>query len=116
MEDKELVDKNFDLEQAILRCWHICDDIEDMIAVIRQNDTLQEDIIQMLEGFRTVYHMRFERTFGIYEDVCHGLHQTRREREALAQQVQEFEEAMDSVAEKPQAKMAKSKKAKAVDK
>jgi hypothetical protein len=116
MENKELVDKNFDLEQAILRCWHVCDDIEDMIAVIRQNDTLQEDIIQMLEGFRTVYHMRFERTFGIYEDVCHGLHQIRREREQLVQQVQEFEQAVESVAKKPQAKMAKSKKAKAVDK
>lgn len=113
MHDKELVDKNFDLEQGILRCWHVCDDIEDMIAVIRKNYTSQEDIITMLEGFRTVYHMRFERTFGIYEDVCRGLHELRHSR-AESPAVQDFDFAPRSGSEKP-GKMGKSKGQKAVD-
>jgi BMFP domain-containing protein YqiC len=115
MEDKELVNKNFDLEQGILRCWNVCEDIEDMVQVIQKNRTSIENIVKMLEGFCTVYQVRFERTFDIYEDVCRGLHQTRREREELAQRVQEFEEVTSTVAKKPQGKMAKSKRQKAVD-
>lgn len=113
MEDQEIVNKNFDLEQGILRCWHVCDDIEDMIAVIRKNYTSQEDIVTMLEGFRTVYHMRFERTFGIYEDVCRGLYELRHSRaESLA--VQDFDFAPRSGSKKS-GKMGKSKEQKAVD-
>jgi len=114
MHDNELVNKNFDLEQGILRCWNVCEDIEDMIAVIQKNYTSQADIITMLEGFRTVYHMRFERTFDIYEDVCRGLHGLRRDR-AESQAVQDFEEVVEGVAKKPHAKMAKSKGQKEVD-
>lgn len=115
MSDQDLISKNFDLEQGILRCWNVCEDLEDVIAVIQKNYTSQEDIITMLEGLRIVYHMRFERTFDLYEDVCHGLHAVRRERDDLARQAEDFDEVVAGVAKKPHGKMAKSKGQKEVD-
>ena len=78
-----VVDKNFQLEQGILRCWGVVEDLDDLANSIRGNYTKTEDVIKMLESFQTIYQMRFEQVFGIYEAVCKGLHELRRERDAL---------------------------------
>lgn len=112
-----IVDKNFQLEQGILRCWGVVEDLEDLANSIRGNYTKTEDVIKMLECFQAIYQMRFEQVFGVYEEVCKGLHELRKERDALDLELRttRFDEANEHVAKKPHAKMAKSKKAKAVD-
>ena len=112
-----VVDKNFQLEQGILRCWGVVEDLDDLANSIRGNYTKTEDVIKMLESFQTIYQMRFEQVFGIYEAVCKGLHELRRERDALDLELRttRFDVAQADVAKKPQSKKGKSKKAKAVD-
>ena len=113
----KMIEKNFELEQGILRCWDVVEDLKDVSNSIRGNYTKTEDVIKMLESFQTIYQMRFEQVFGIYEEVCKGLHELRKERDALDLELRttRFDEANEHVAKKPHAKMAKSKKAKAVD-
>jgi len=115
MNDKDLIDKNFDLEQEIMRCWNVCDDITDLVEMINRNGSSREEIVKILESFCTVYRMRFERTFSIYEDVCRGLHAIRKERDELAHRIAVSNDGPETVAKKPQGKMAKSGHKKEVD-
>lgn len=112
-----VIEKNFDLEQGILRCWNIVEDLDDVIEMIRTDYTNQAVVISALEAVKNMAQLRFDRTWVTYEQVCRGLHELKSQRDALQQTAlaTRFDEAVESVAKKPQAKMAKSKKAKAVD-
>ena len=112
-----VVEKNFQLEQGILRCWGVVEDLEDLANSIRRNYTNPEDVLKLLDSFQAIYQMRFDQVFSVYEDVCKELHQLRQERDSLSLELRlsQFDEGIEHVAKKPHAKMAKSKKAKAVD-
>jgi flagellar biosynthesis GTPase FlhF len=113
-----VIEKNFDLEQGILRCWNMVEDLDDVIEMVRTDYTNQAVVISALEAVKNMAQLRFDRTWATYEEVCHGLHELKRQRDALQQTAldTQFDEVVETVAEKPQAKMAKSKQAKAVDK
>lgn len=56
----------FDLEQGIMQCWNVCDDIQLMLD---QWDKLDEDEKQnYLIGLKQMYQMKFERTFEQFEN------------------------------------------------
>ena len=110
-----VIEKNFDLEQGILRCWNMVEDLDDVINMVKTDYTNQAVVVSALEAVKNIAQLRFDRTWATYEEVCRGLHAMRQERDELAQQTRDFDEVTESVAKKPHAKMAKSKKAKAVD-
>ena len=110
-----VIEKNFDLEQGILRCWNLVEDLEDVIHMVKTDYTNQAVVVSALEAVKNMAQLRFDRTWATYEEVCRGLHALRQERDGLARQTRDFDEVMESVAKKPQAKMAKSKGQKAVD-
>jgi hypothetical protein len=114
--DRNVIDTNFDLEQKILQCWHVCDDIDDVIKLLNKQHLSKEEIVKLLESIKTIYQMRFEHTFDLYETVCSGLHQARQQRDTLAQRVRDFELSASDVAKKQQSKTDKSKQQKKVDK
>ena len=107
----------FDLEQGILRCWNSVEDLDDVIEMIKTDYTNQAVVISALETVKNMANLRFDRTWATYEQVCRGLHAMKKQRDALEQTMlaDQFDEDMEYVAKKPHAKMAKSKKAKAVD-
>jgi len=106
MTDKELTDTNFELEQNILRCWNVVDDIRDIVNDLESGQMTQADAIKGLRAFADVYQMRFDRTFAGYEQVCQGLHELRHART-------DFELAQ--ITGSKSGKMGKSKKQKPVD-
>jgi len=106
MLDDDLTEANFDLEQDILKCWNMVDDVKDILADIRHGAMGAEDAVQVLEAYAAVYQNRFDRTFRRYETVCRGLHELRRA-------VKGFELAQ--IASPKSGKMSKSKSAKPVD-
>lgn len=60
---------HFDLEQSILNCWHIVDDIDLLYKNVCENDQLsKDDIANVLLGIKTIYNMRFDETFRQFED------------------------------------------------
>ena len=104
--DKELVDTNFELEQDILKCWNMVDDVKDVLSDLRHGALSAEDAITALEAYAAVYQNRFDRTFRRYETVCRGLHE-------LRHAVKGFEFAQNTSVKS--GKKSKSKKAKPVD-
>lgn len=57
----------FDLEQNIMQCWNVCEDIQLMLD---QWDSLDEDKKQnYLIGLKQMYQMKFERTWNNFEAV-----------------------------------------------
>lgn len=106
MTDQELVDINFQLEQGILKCWGIVDDIKDVLDDLRSGVLGTDQAMQALEAYAAVYQNRFDRTFRGYEQVCRGLHQ-------LRHTVDSFESAQ--AARSKSGKTGKSKKQKPVD-
>jgi len=77
MDDKTLTDTNFDLEQGILKCWNIVDDLKEILQDLDNGDMTQDEAIATLRGHTIVYQNRFDRTWTKYETVCRGLHQLR---------------------------------------
>lgn len=101
-----LVNANFQLEQDILRCWNMVDDVKEILEDLESERMSQKDAVEALRAYATVYQNRFERTFRGYETVCRGLHD-------LRAQVKNFEGAQTT--RPKQGKMGKSKKHKPVD-
>lgn len=77
IDDKTIVDKNFELEQSILGCWQIVDDIKDIVSRMEQGQMPKDDVQKILEAFADFYSYKFEHTFNVYETVCRALHQLR---------------------------------------
>jgi hypothetical protein len=59
----------FDLEQQILDCWHVTDDIDMLFEAVMDKDLTQDDIANVLLGLKTLYHLKFERTFETFEKL-----------------------------------------------
>jgi len=57
----------FDLEQEILDCWGICDDLETIYSDESLN--LNDRVLNVLLGLKELYHMKFERTFATFEKL-----------------------------------------------
>jgi hypothetical protein len=55
----------FDLEQNIMQCWNVCDDIQLYLDML---DTLDEDQqLNYLIGLKQMYQMKFERCWNSFE-------------------------------------------------
>ena len=57
----------FDLEQNIMQCWNVCDDIQ---LYLDMHDNMDEDQrMNYLIGLKQMYQMKFERTWNNFETV-----------------------------------------------
>lgn len=57
----------FDMEQQIMSCWNICEDIK---AITKMHDirALSEDeLLNAMIGLETIYQMKFEILFNLFE-------------------------------------------------
>ena len=58
----------FDLEQQIMSCWGVVEDIETIYNTERLY-TNQDDMMNALLGLKTLYQLKFERLFAIFEHM-----------------------------------------------
>lgn len=55
----------FELEQSIMNCWHVVDDIK---TVTNHAERLsKDDLLNTLIGLSTLYQLKFEDLFGEFE-------------------------------------------------
>lgn len=55
----------FDLEQNIMHCWNVCDDIQ---LYLDMHDEMNEDQrMNYLIGLKQMYQMKFERLWNNFE-------------------------------------------------
>ena len=108
MIEDPVLENNFELEQDILKCWNITEDLREILEDWQQGRMSEDDVMQAMDAYIKVYDNRFDRTFRRYERLCRDLHQLRQQ--TRAQAVDE----PTKTGKKP-AKMAKSKQQKEVD-
>lgn len=60
----------FDLEQEIMQCWNVVDDINLLYENVSNmnNFEKQDEIANFLLGIKTIYNARFEQMFKTFED------------------------------------------------
>ncbi len=60
----------FDLEQKIMNCWNVVDDLKVIIEAV-DNDKLKtmDEVSTLLHGLANLYHIKFEDTFECFEHV-----------------------------------------------
>jgi hypothetical protein len=96
----------FDLEQGILRCWNITDDIGEILDDLESGHMEMHEAAEALRAYQKVYQRRFERCFAQFEAYTAEVRD-------LRVRLQELDHAKK--AEKKTEKRAKSKSAKEVD-
>jgi hypothetical protein len=73
IEGKVMEKSRFDLEQGILNCWAIVEDIEGVAELVESIPGLepkkQDEVVNLLLGIAALYQHRFEKTFDIFENL-----------------------------------------------
>lgn len=76
---KQSIDKIFDMEQSIMSCWNIIEDLKLLNENVFENENFtKEDISNYLLGLETIYQMKFDKCFNIFEDICKQYHAYRK--------------------------------------
>jgi hypothetical protein len=54
----------FDLEQQIMSCWNVVDDLDYVLELVQNND----NAMNLLIGLKTLYTKKFEKLQEIFEN------------------------------------------------
>ena len=65
------IDKSFELEESIMKCWNIVDDLDLLCKGVMEKDMTSDQVANVLIGLKDLYNMRFEDTLDLYAQV-HG--------------------------------------------
>jgi hypothetical protein len=57
----------FDLEQGILRCWNITEDIGEILADLESGHMDTKEAVEALRAYQKVYQRRFDRCWAQFE-------------------------------------------------
>ena len=63
--------KLHDLEQPIMHCWGVCDDLETVFKQIGdgKREPTHDEMMNALMGIQQLYQWKFEQLFFMYEQV-----------------------------------------------
>lgn len=62
----------FDLEDSIMKCWHVTDDLDllgDVIGDIKMDAKDLDKLLNIVIGMKELYNARFSSTFELFEDL-----------------------------------------------
>jgi len=60
----------FDLEQDIMKCWNVTDDLDILFNHIMETEKLDRDMVaNMLLGMKDLYNIKFEKCFNTFETI-----------------------------------------------
>lgn len=68
----------FDLEQQILDCWGICEDLDTLFEGICNTNMTQDQISNVVLGMAELYRLKFERCFNTFEDLIHEFYNSKK--------------------------------------
>ena len=97
---------SFDLEQGILRCWNITDDIGEILDDLESGHIEMHEAAEALRAYQKVYQRRFERCWAQFETYTVEVRD-------LRVRLQDLDES--KISEKKTEKRTKSKGQKEVD-
>jgi len=81
---KSPVGNIFDLEQAILSCWNVVDDLNLLYSECMERDPslTPDQWANIILGMKEVYEIKFNKCFREFEGVCSDYHAYRKQAES----------------------------------
>jgi hypothetical protein len=83
-------DKIFDLEQQIMQCWNVVDDIDMLYEYFGDNEFFKDmypkhadEIMNCMLGLKTLYQVKFEKTWNTFEQVSKEYREASSDRDAF---------------------------------
>jgi len=76
----------FEMEQMILNCWHVVDDVKLVSSYLMDaplESNREDKMANMLIGIESTYQYRFEQLFSMYESLLEERKQLKKEIEFL---------------------------------
>lgn len=61
----------FDLEQNIMKCWNVTEDIYLLYENVMEKELTKDQIANALLGLHQLYEMKFEKLFDNFETLVH---------------------------------------------
>ena len=58
---------SFDLEQQIMVCWQIIEDLKVLDEAVLEKDLTTDEISNILMGLTTLYELKFKKLFEYFE-------------------------------------------------
>ncbi|MEY3610059.1 MAG: hypothetical protein RLZZ264_580 [Bacillota bacterium] len=80
----------FDLEQGIMKCWNVVDDLDLIYSRTMEKPLDQDEMANILLGMKELYQMKFEECFNHFEDITKEYFCMRKQLQAI--KVKEFVE------------------------
>jgi hypothetical protein len=65
----------FELEQHLMQCWNVVDDIGLVSRALMDHGATQDQIANMLIGLKDLYQVRFDETFTLFETLLKEQHE-----------------------------------------
>jgi len=62
-----MMTNRFDLEQRIMNCWNVCDDIGALYEGVMNEEMSKDQIANVLLGLRELYQLKFDTMFHTFE-------------------------------------------------
>jgi hypothetical protein len=59
----------FQLEQQIMNCWQVCDDIDAVYQVGGYREMTEDELANALLGLKTIYQLKFEILMQTFETM-----------------------------------------------
>jgi HD-like signal output (HDOD) protein len=79
-----MINKQFDLEQGILNCWNICEDMKIIAENVLEAKTVERDkVANMLLGMAELYQLKFEKTFSDFEETIKYYYEQRKDNKLM---------------------------------
>jgi hypothetical protein len=75
-----MTSKQFDLEQGIMNCWGIVDDIKALAEISDRRNVTEDELQNFLLGLRTIYQVKFEQLFHIFEQHTAEMYEERQKK------------------------------------
>ena len=63
----------FDLEQQIMDCWRVTDDMKILTEEVMEGDFSKDQICNVLIGLEQLYSIKFNKLFRTYEELLKEL-------------------------------------------
>lgn len=67
----------FDMEQQIMNCWNICEDLETLNQGVLDRGMTTDEIANVLMGLKQLYQLKFEALFEHFEAMLREKHQAK---------------------------------------
>jgi hypothetical protein len=69
--------KIYDLEEKIMDCWSVTDDIDTTLSIIDRTACDEDAVCNALIGIKTLYQTKFELLFETFEEVVREYYKTK---------------------------------------